>query len=200
MFLYIFVITIGIANINPTKEVVYYSDNININSTSYVPYTKEYTKDVLSYSEKKKIALKNYKLSEEKYNVVASIIASESKPNSYNESYAVASVIFNRTNSKRWVNHVNNIYGRGNGTSLYYQAIAPNQFTVYSSGSYKKYLNSVPKAVNEALIDLLYTEEPLHNYLSFRSSSYKGANTVQFEKGGNKYFGEIANNDVLNKK
>ena len=58
---------------------------------------------------------------------------------------------------------------------------------------------NIPKTVEEAIIDLLYTEESLHNYLSFRSNSYKGANTVQYDKGGNKYFNEIAVNDLIQK-
>lgn len=133
------------------------------------------------------------------YQVLASVVASESKANSYNDAYAVINTIYNRTLSKRWVNSVNNTFGKGKGENLYYQAIAPNQFTVYSSGSYKKYMNNIPKTVEEAIIDLLYTEETLHSYLSFRSNSYKGANTVQYDEGGNKYFNEIAVNDLIQK-
>ena len=144
----------------------------------------------LSIKEKKKVILEQYKLTEDMYQIIASVVASESKANSYDDAYAVINTIYNRTLSKRWVNHINNIYGSGKGKNLYYQTIAPNQFTVYSSGSYKKYINNIPKTVEEAVINLLYTEESLHNYLSFRSSSYKGANTVQYEKGGNKYFNE----------
>ena len=188
----------AVTSIKTNEPVVYYSDNIVLESSSYAIVDESYKKE-LSYSEKKKIVLEKYNLTENMYQVLASVVASESKANSYNDAYAVINTIYNRTMSKRWVNHINNVYGSGKGKNLYYQVIAPNQFTVYSSGSYKKYMNNIPKTVEEAIIDLLYTEETLHNYLSFRSSNYQGANTVQYDEGGNKYFNEIAVNDYLNK-
>lgn len=197
MCLYFIIAIIFITNIKTGETLTYYSDNIILESNSYAVLEDSYHE--LSIKEKKKVILEQYKLTEDMYQIIASVVASESKANSYDDAYAVINTIYNRTLSKRWVNHINNIYGSGKGKNLYYQTIAPNQFTVYSSGSYKKYINNIPKTVEEAVINLLYSEESLHNYLSFRSSSYKGANTVQYEKGGNKYFNEIAVNDYINK-
>ena len=194
---YLLIIALIITSFSTNESVIYYSDNIILKSSSVS--LEEVSKKELTYKEKKNIILKKYNLSENMYQVLASIVASESKANSYNDAYAVINTIYNRTMSKRWVNHINNTYGSGKGENLYYQAIAPNQFTVYSSGSYKKYMYNIPKTVEEAIIDLLYTGESLHNYLSFRSNSYKGANTVQYDKGGNKYFNEIAVNDLIQK-
>ena len=58
-------------------------------------------------------------------------------------------------------------------------------------------MNNIPKNVNEAMIDFLYSLDTMHNYLSFRSSSYKGAEAVSFDEGGNKYFNQIADNDLI---
>lgn len=178
------------------QKIVKYQDNINVDANSYLEFNKKDASEYMSLAEMKREVLKSYKLTETEFQTVAAIVASEAKNNSYDDAYAVINTIYNRTKSKRWVRHVSNLYGSGKGTSLYYQVIAPNQFTVYSSGSYKKYLNNLPKEVNEAVIKLLYTEDTVHNYLSFKSSSYKGA-AVQLVSGGNKYHSELKDSDKL---
>ena len=130
---YLLIIALIITSFSTNESVIYYSYNIILKSSSVS--LEEVSKKELTYKEKKNIILKKYNLSENMYQVLASIVASESKANSYNDAYAVINTIYNRTMSKRWVNHINNTYGSGKGDNLYYQAIAPNQFTVYSSGS-----------------------------------------------------------------
>ena len=75
--------------------------------------------------------------------------------------------------------------------NLYYQAISPNQFTVYASGTYKKHMNAVDSAGYDAIVDFLYTENIMHNYLSFRSHSIKVNGSESFSKKGNNYFNTI---------
>lgn len=188
---------ITVSNQAPKENLVYYTDNISLEATSYIELSKQYLITELSLKEKKQLILDSFNLSESEFQVVAAVVASEANNTSYKDSYAVINTIYNRTKSKRWVNHVNNLYGKNKGYSLYYQVITPNQFTVYSGGSYKKYLNNIPKKTEKAIIDFLYSEEPLHNYLSFRSSSSKGANAVQFVSGGNKYYSELTVEDKL---
>ena len=81
--------------------------------------------------------------------------------------------------------------GKDRGNSLYYQAIAPRQFVVYEHGSYKKNLGNTESVGYDAIIDFLYTEEVMHNYLSFRAHSIKIKNSESFSKKGNNYFNEL---------
>ena len=132
--------------------------------------------------------LEKYNLTENEFKVLCGIVLSEAEYNSYEDAYAVINTIYNRTHSKNWVTSVDNHFGKGKGVSLYYQAISPNQFTVYKSGAYKKYMNSTDLVGYKAIIDFLYTEDIMHNYLSFRSNSIKINNSESFSEKGNNYF------------
>lgn len=151
---------------------------------SYVVY-------VLTEEEKKDYILERYNLTDYEFEVIVGIVLSEAQANSYDDAYAVINTIYNRTQSKRWVKYISNMYGDNKGTSLYYQAIAPNQFTVYKSGRYKKNMNNTKSKGYAAIIDFLYTEDALHNYLSFRSNYIKIKGSVAFSSKGNNYFNEL---------
>ncbi len=156
--------------------------------TSYQTYDS-YTKvAIVTEDMKKDIILEKYNLTENEFKVLCGIVLSEAEYNSYDDAYAVINTIYNRTHSKNWVSSVNNHFGSGKGNSLYYQAISPNQFTVYQSGAYKKYLNDTDNEGYKAIIDFLYTEKIMHNYLSFRSNSIKVKNSESFSEKGNNYF------------
>ena len=116
---------------------------------------------------------------------------SEAKSKSYEDAYAVINTIYNRTHAKNWVRSVSNNFGKDKGTSLYYQAIQPGQFTVYKSGSYKRHLNETNSVGYNAIIDFLYSEEVMHDYLSFRSHSIKVNGSESFASGGNNYFNKL---------
>ena len=75
--------------------------------------------------------------------------------------------------------------------NMYYQAIAPNQFTVYQSGSYKRHINDTDSVGYQAIIDFLYTEKIMHNYLSFRADYIKVSGSESFSPKGNNYFSVI---------
>ena len=180
-----------------SRSTTYYNENLGMLVSTYKTYDKKTYASEISYEDKLDEVLEKHGLTKNMYNVVASIVASESKSGSYNDAYAVINVIYNRTISKRWSNHVSNVFGNNAGNNIYYQAICPNQFTVYSSGSYTKYMNNIPENVNEAMIDFLYSLDTMHNYLNFASSSYLGADAVSFDEGGNKYYNEIANDDKI---
>ena len=161
----------------PGVEVVKYS-YISLDSYKTISLTTE---------DKLNIILDKYNLTKEQFNVLKAIVLSEAD-NCYDDAYAVINTIYNRAHSKNWVRSVNNRFGSGKGSNLYYQAIAPGQFTVYSSGSYKKYLNNTSREGYKAIIDFLYTEDIMHNYLSFRSHSIKIKGSVAFSTKGNNYF------------
>ncbi len=141
-------------------------------------------KDKVSY------ILKNYNLTKDEFNVLCAIVLSEAA-NTYDDAYAVINTIYNRTHAKNWVRSVDGKFGKGKGKNLYYQAISPGQFTVYSSGSYKRHLNDTKKVGYTAILDFLYTEEIMHDYLSFRSHSIKVNGSESFSKNGNNYFNTL---------
>lgn len=149
-----------------------------------------YTK-ALTNEDKLAIILDKYDLTKKEFNVLKAICLSEAESNSYTDAYAVINTIYNRTHSKSWVKSISNRYGKDTGKSMYYQAIAPNQFVVYQHGSYKKHLKTSNGLGYDAIIDFLYSEEIMHNYLSFRAHNIKVKNSVAFSDKGNNYFNEL---------
>lgn len=166
------------------------ASNVIVNKVSYQKLDS-YTTIVVTKEEKLQYILDKYNLSKSEFNVLNAIVLSEAASNSYDDAYAVINTIYNRTHSKNWVASANKTYGANKGTNLYYQAIMPNQFVVYENGSYKRYLNSYDNVGTDAIIDFLYTENIMHNYLSFRSSNIKVSGSVAFSENGNNYFNEI---------
>ena len=160
-------------------------------NTANVMKMDSYTVAILTKDEKVETILKRYNLTEQQFRVLCGVVLSEAEHNSYEDAYAVINTIYNRTHSKNWVRSVSANFGQDKGTSLYYQVIQPNQFTVYASGSYKKYMSDTESVGYEAIVDFLFTEKPMHNYLSFRSHYIKVNNSESYSKNGNNYFGEL---------
>ncbi len=153
--------------------------------------------DTITKEDKIEVILDKYNLTMKEFKILRAIVLSEAEANSYEDAYAVINTIYNRTHSKNWVKSVSNKFGKNKGYSLYYQAIHPNQFTVYQSGAYKKNLNNDKSIGNDAIIDFLYEEEIMHNYLSFRSHNIKIKNSESFSKKGNNYFNEIKEENYI---
>ena len=149
-----------------------------------------YNTIILDKNTKINYILNKYNLSKSEFSILCGIVLSEAD-DTYEDAYAVINTIYNRTHSKNWVRSVDNKFGKGKGMNLYYQAISPNQFTVYASGTYKRHINEVDSAGYDAIVDFLYTENIMHNYLSFRSHSIKVNNSESFSKKGNNYFNTI---------
>lgn len=164
-----------------------------------VTYIKLDSYNVINLSKEEKIAyiLDKYNLSKEQFKVLCAIVLSEAETNSYEDAYAVINTIYNRTQSKNWVKTISNKFGKEKGKSLYYQAIAPNQFVVYQHGTYKKNLNNTKSVGYNAIIDFLYEEKIMHNYLSFRSHNIKRKNSIAFSPRGNNYFNELTDGNRI---
>lgn len=143
------------------------------------------------------IILNKYNLTEYEFKVICAIVLSEAQSNSYEDAYAVINTIYNRTQSKSWTRYISKMYGNNKGESMYYQAIAPHQFVVYEHGTYKKNLNNTTSVGYDAIIDFLYTEEVMHNYLSFRSHGIKVKNSESFSNKGNNYFNVLNNKNRI---
>jgi len=143
------------------------------------------------------IILEKYNLSKNEFNVLSAIVLSEAETNSYEDAYAVINTIYNRTHCKKWVTSVSSRFGNDKGKSLYYQAISPNQFVVYQSGIYKKNLSNTDGDGYQAIIDFLYTEDVLHDYLSFRAHNIRVNNSESFSANGNNYFNKIIDSNRI---
>lgn len=163
------------------------SGNIFVNEVSRTT-VDSYTTITITKEDKINSILDKYNLTEYEFKVICGIVLTEAQANSYEDAYAVINTIYNRTKSKSWTRYISNMYGNDKGKNIYYQAIAPNQFVVYQHGSYKKNLNNTTSKGYDAIIDFLYTEEVMHNYLSFRSHNIKVKNSESFSNKGNNYF------------
>lgn len=95
---------------------------------------------------------------------------------SYESALAVASSAVNRANSSRW---------SSNGSTMYEQLTAPNQYCYSIDNYWVKYLGgNVPDYVKEAVADAM-AGKTNHPYTSFRSYYTSGSVNI----GGNYYFG-----------
>lgn len=127
------------------------------------------------------------------YNELDSVLAgcvaeSYGDGNCYDECYDIASVFNNRIHDAGYVADVNRIFGGNAGRSIYYQFIAPNQFSVYSHGSYRKYLGRIDLLGYQGAIDMLYSGVPSHNFLNFNNVPPRNRAYVQFNSPSGNYF------------
>lgn len=183
----------GLSMIQPNIEYVPF-DKVNQLKVVLEDYeiVKEQYENTLNLSEDEKIEkiLERFGLSDIELNIIIACVKAESKWGSYEDAYAVINTIYNRTLSPAWV--------RSHGTSLFKQCTAPGQFVVYEEGIYKQYLNlDRNDPCFKAIIDFLYTQESMHNYLSFRSNESPAEGRVQFVENGNRYFSVLKEEERL---
>lgn len=163
-----------------------------VSVSSFDSFSSEITKnDKLEY------ILNKYNLTNYQFKVLSAIVIAESQSNSYEDAYAVINTIYNRTHAKNWVRSCANYFGQKNGNNLYYQAIMPNQFVVYEHGTYQRYLNNESLVGYDAIIDFLYNETIMHNYLSFRANSVKVNGSEKFSNNGNNYFNILIDSNKI---
>ena len=132
---------------------------------------------------------KTYTLSSDEFDLVVAVVAAEYEK-SIDDALAVISVILNRCESPTWSEWA--------GTSPAMQVVKPNQFEVYSIGSYLKYMpggvfydTNHYKLAKQAVIDA-FNGIRNNNYYSFRSWSYitSGGDYYSYNyivEGGNRY-------------
>ncbi|WP_295363834.1 G5 domain-containing protein [uncultured Pseudoramibacter sp.] len=100
-------------------------------------------------------------------------VVSQEDNSGYEGALAVISCIMNRADSGKW-----------GGTTAVAVVKAKGQFSAYSSGAYKKYLNGKSSAAVQAAVkDCVYGGVRNHSYYSFQAT--KKANSVKI--GGNYY-------------
>ena len=157
--------------------------------------TRKYTEQrVVSKEEKINWILGEYNINRYQFNVLCAMVLHEAKANNYTDSYAVISTMYNRTVTKKWIDYINSVMGRGCGYNIYCQAIAPGQYVPYN-----QYKGLIPKINNtvaeQATIDMLYSKQPNHPYTSFRSAGSPSKGRVQLVPGGNRYFSLVQKDD-----
>lgn len=143
--------------------------------------------------EKIAIILPLFNLTVEQLDICCAIACAEASGDgtNYEEAHHVINTAYNRLLSAEWVNSF--------GNSLYAQMIAPNQFMVYESGAYTKYLGRIDLPGYQAVIDFLSNTSGLepHDYLSFQACDSKKEDSVQLVVGGNRYFNLLPEADRL---
>lgn len=132
---------------------------------------------------------KTYTLPDDEFNLVVAVVAAEYEK-SIDDALAVISVILNRCESPTWSEWA--------GTSPAMQVVKPNQFEVYSIGSYLKYMpggafygTNHYKLAKQAVIDA-FNGIRNNDYYSFRSWSYITSSGDYYSynyivEGGNRY-------------
>ena len=132
---------------------------------------------------------KTYTLPDDEFNLVVAVVAAEYEKR-IDDALAVISVILNRWESPTWSEWA--------GTSPAMQVVKPNQFEVYSIGSYLKYMpggafygTNHYKLAKQAVIDA-FNGIRNNDYYSFRSWSYITSSGDYYSynyivEGGNRY-------------
>lgn len=120
---------------------------------------------------------KTYNLSDTDFDILCAVVASESD-GTCDDALAVSSAILNRLDDPACL--------REYGSTPIDQVSAPNQFSVWSSGSYKSHLNgNYSDTVRQSVTDALAGVRN-HDYLSFRANFTNYSNNM-ISSSGNRY-------------
>lgn len=153
-----------------------------------------------------------YNITKEEFDVICAVVLSEAAPGSYEDARAVINTIYNRTQSKEWINYVKWKLKLGDNeeADLYKQVICPGQFEVYSTNAYNKKFMKDGKLCDDArelkgyqaITDFLLedeTEREEHPYTEFRSHNCYVEGAVLLADGGNWYFHPLTNDMRVDK-
>ncbi len=129
--------------------------------------------------------LAKHNITLEELNVIFKTYLGENGEYNYSEGYVCANSTGNRMHSASWIYDTDKAFFEGAGYNIYYQITAPHQYSVYTTGSYKKFSEPLQYSTTYGVIDYLVLGESIHNYCSFRDkSSSKGEQLV---RRGDKY-------------
>ncbi len=187
----------------------------NNNITNSVDYDLTISQDIEVVDEEKRqellkaenqekiqvICAKN-SITYEEFNIFACVCIKEAKVyseslNNYNEvyadAYATTNAFYNRVHSTKWRVSINKSSKDNAGENIYGQITAPGQSQVYENNSYTNLLDidKTGHPAYQAVIDMLYTEIPMHDYLSFKAANCDPNDKEQFVSGGNLYHDKL---------
>lgn len=98
----------------------------------------------------------------------------------YEDAYAVASTLLNRIHNEWYYNNY--------GDNFYKQFTAPDQYSVVLGEMIYDYMGCIDLVGYQAVIDALYSGEPMHDYLEFRGHWVDvEVPHEQFVSNGNKF-------------
>ncbi len=119
-----------------------------------------------------------YELTEKDFDLLCAMVASEGDL-SYDESMAVVTSILNRCDNSEFIS----LYGK----DPIAQITALNQYTSYSNGAYKSFLNGkAPTEVVNAVKDALNGVRS-HSYCSYKANSFTDFSGNMITSSGNRY-------------
>lgn len=153
----------------------------------------------LTNEEKLTIILAMYGITETQFNEIVATVIGEAAADSYEDAYAVINTLYNRLRSMKWHYSIDKYRNEGAGYNIYYQLIQTGQFEIYYTGAYKLYLNEdiYYTPGYQACIDMLFSQEIMHNYLSFTSKNGKREGKEQFVTDGNLYYSSLKEADTI---
>lgn len=153
----------------------------------------------LTNEEKLTIILAMYGITETQFNEIVATVIGEAAADSYEDAYAVINTLYNRLRSMKWHYSIDKYRYEGAGYNIYYQLIQTGQFEIYYTGAYKLYLNEdiYYTPGYQACIDMLFSQEIMHNYLSFTSKNGKREGKEQFVTDGNLYYSSLKEADTI---
>lgn len=164
------------------KRETGYTDAVSIETLFY---------DMASVSNEEKLAtiLEKYQLSYDEFSLLSACVIAEAKGwgTSYADAYATINCVYNRTKSEMCIKN----FG---GESLYGQITAPWQFEVYYKDLYQQFLGEQNCLGFQAILDFLYFEVPMHDYINFVAHDPERAgadNKMQFVSRGNRFYNEL---------
>lgn len=176
-----------------TKKI--FSSKVMPLSYAYEDYEEKVSSPSITNEEKIAEICQKENITQEQFAEIVATVIGEAAANSYDDAYAVINTFYNRKISKRWINEVLRVTGIDNGDNLYAQITLINQSSVYTSGAYKLYLGITDVPAYQAVIDFLYTLEPMHDYLCFYASFGNIPDSEQFAENGNWYYSLMPSED-----
>lgn len=201
--------TVSEANIEELKGLPYSMSDRSIRETislMTLPFkVKESEKVEVTNEEKIEVILNRYNITREQLQTIIAVFTWEAGPtrekteenekynqDRYQEGLNVTGTLINRICRHANIRDVENYFGEGNGTNIYYQVIYPNAYTPYQNGQYLNFLDATAETevVFQAVIDCLYDPDP-HIYLGFKGDGFQKDGYVQLVDNGNWYFYEM---------
>lgn len=157
----------------------------------------------LTNEEKKEIIKIREKLTESQFHDIVCTMCGEGGGQSYEEVYNVTTTLLNHKRSRGLVRDSEKVFGENTGNNLFALMTVPGHFVAYSDANYDRYNNLSEEELTslpgyQAVIDVLYENNPTHNYIQFRSPQ-TGINGEQLTPNGNIYFSALKEDDIIAK-
>ena len=162
---------------------------------------REMVKDIPN-SVKLEYIYNHYKCDQYIFNIIKSVSCREGKLGNYDDAFATITSIYNRMRSYKKCGYARIWLNKSGPISLYDHIIAEGQYEVYEKKTYMYAWNDFESDSFQAIIDFLYVADRegvpfMHNFMDFYAAPYVGDGRIQFVRGGNNYFHELVESDII---